>query len=205
VPWAEATMLEITLLGSGIVLMTMVAISALFLWLSDHRYSASLLLASTGGGLILNHFLKTGFGRERPQVFEWGEHVLSPSFPSGHAMSSVIAYGTVAYLAARLQEKHWARILTLFAAGLLIAVISVSRLYLGVHYPSDVAAGLLIGLAWAAFCMATLELIQLFGTRYRPTILEHEHPSPGHESTAEADPEPAKKSRRRKRSKARTE
>jgi undecaprenyl-diphosphatase len=111
-------------------------------------------------------------------VFEWGADVLTSSFPSGHAMSATIAYGTVAYLAARLQRKRLARWITLVIAGLLIALICASRLYLGVHYPSDVLAGVVMGLAWTAFCMATLEAIQVFGKRYRPAILEHEEPAP---------------------------
>jgi undecaprenyl-diphosphatase len=177
----RTAMLEITLLGTGLVLMTMVAISALFLWLSDHRFSAILLFIATWGGVAMNSILKSRFDRPRPQVFEWGTHVLTSSFPSGHAMAATIAYGTVAYLAARLQRARWARWLTLFVAALLILLICASRLYLGVHYPSDVLAGFVMGLAWTAFCMATLEAIQVFGKRYRPEILEHEEPAPASE------------------------
>ena len=177
-PVLEKVMFEITLLGTGIVVMTMVFISALFLWLSDHRFSALLLVIATWGGVVINSLLKNTFDRPRPQVFEWGAHVLTSSFPSGHAMSSTIAYGTVAYLAARLQRQRWARWLTFIIAGTLIVLISTSRLYLGVHYPSDVLAGSLMGLAWAGFCMAILEGIQVFGRRYRPRILEHEEPAP---------------------------
>ena len=188
-PMLEKVMFEITLLGTGIVVMTMVFISALFLWLSDHRFSALLLVIATWGGVVINSLLKNTFDRPRPQVFEWGTHVLTSSFPSGHAMSSTIAYGTVAYLAARLQRRRWARWLTILVAGTLILLIGVSRLYLGVHYPSDVLAGSVMGLAWAGFCMAILEGIQVFGGRYRPQILEHEEPAPDPDAP---DPEPPK-------------
>ena len=177
-PVLEKVMFEITLLGTGIVVMTIVFISALFLWLSDHRFSGMLLVIATWGGVLINALLKNTFDRPRPQVFEWGTHVLTSSFPSGHAMSSTIAYGTVAYLAARLQRHRWARWLTFIVAGILIVLISTSRLYLGVHYPSDVLAGSLMGLAWVGFCMAILEGIQVFGRRYRPRILDHEEPPP---------------------------
>jgi undecaprenyl-diphosphatase len=186
VPWIEHTLFEVTLLGTGLVLMTMVAVAATFLWLTDHRFSALLLLIATWGGVAINSLLKSSFNRPRPQVFEWGAQVLTSSFPSGHAMTATITYGTVAYLAARLQRRRLSRWITLIIAGLLIALICFSRLYLGVHYPSDVLAGMLMGLAWTAFCMATLEAIQVFGKRFRPQILEHEEPAP--ELGSEAPP-----------------
>jgi undecaprenyl-diphosphatase len=182
VPWVQHAMFEITLLGTGLVLMTMVAVAATFLWLTEHRFSALLLLIATWGGVAINSLLKSTFDRPRPQVFEWGAQVLTSSFPSGHAMTATITYGTVAYLAARLQRRRLSRWITMGIAGLMIVLICTSRLYLGVHYPSDVVAGALMGLAWTAFCMATLEGVQLFGRRFRPEILEHENPPPEPES-----------------------
>ena len=177
-PSLEPVMLEITFLGTGTVVMAIVAVAALFLWLTRHKYSAVLLLIATFGAIVLNNLLKVGFDRPRPRVFEWGSQALSSSFPSGHAMSAAAVYGTVAYLAARLQKRHAHRVLTLLVAGLLILMIAGTRLYLGVHYPSDVLAGIIIGLAWAAFCMATLEAIQVYARRREPAILEHEKPAP---------------------------
>ncbi len=178
VSWVQHVMFEVTLLGTGLVLMTMVLVAATFLWLTDHRFSALLLVIATWGGVAINSLLKASFARPRPQVFEWGAQVLTSSFPSGHAMTATISYGTVAYLAARLQRRRLSRWITLILAALLIILICVSRLYLGVHYPSDVVAGALMGLGWTAFCMATLEAIQVFGKRFRPAILDHEAPPP---------------------------
>ena len=177
-PTLEPIMLEITFLGTGTVVMAIVVVSALFLWLTKHRYSAILLLIATFGGILLNNLLKLSFGRPRPQLFDWGTHVVSWSFPSGHAMSAAVVYGTVAYLAARLQAKHAQRVITLLCAAALILMIGVTRLYLGVHYPSDVIAGIIIGLAWAAFCMATLEAIQVYARRRAPRVLSNEVPAP---------------------------
>lgn len=168
-PFADRAMLEITFLGTSLTVLVVVGVAALFLYLTQHRYSAWLLLAATAGGIILNNVLKLGFSRPRPTVLEWKAEVMTSSFPSGHAMSAAIVYGTVAYLAARLHKHTWARFLTLTLAAVMIALICLSRLYLGVHYPSDVLAGVLVGLAWAAFCMVTLEGIQKFGTR-RPQV-----------------------------------
>jgi undecaprenyl-diphosphatase len=174
----DAVMVEITALGTGVVVLMVVAIAALFLVLTNHKYSAILLLVSTAGGIILNGILKLGFNRPRPTIFLPVVHAVSSSFPSGHAMSAAIVYSTVAYLAARLHKSPWARWLVMTAAFLVIALISISRLYLGVHYPSDVIAGVAIGLAWAGFCMATLEAIQKFGIRHDPQILKNETPAP---------------------------
>jgi undecaprenyl-diphosphatase len=163
-------MVEITALGTGVVVMMIVAVAALFLVLTAHKYSAILLLASTFGGVILNAVLKLGFNRPRPTIVVPAIHAVSSSFPSGHAMSAAIVYTTVGYLAARLHKRAWARWLVMTVAFAVIALISFSRLYLGVHYPSDVFAGIVVGLAWAGFCMATLEAIQKFAIRRDPRI-----------------------------------
>jgi undecaprenyl-diphosphatase len=174
----QTAALEITSLGTGTVVGMIVLIAGLFLWLNSHKHSAILLMAATLGGLVLDNLMKSGFNRPRPHIFAWGTYAMSSSFPSGHAMSSAIVYGTVAYLAARLQQNVASRILTLTLAALIIFLICFSRLYLGVHYPSDVAAGVLIGLAWAAFCMAILEATQLYAKHNAPQMLKDEHPAP---------------------------
>ena len=145
IEWIERSLLEITALGTGLVVMMIVVISALFLIATQHRFSAFLLLVASAGGIVLNAVLKSSFDRPRPQLFEWLTVPSSSSFPSGHAMSSAIVYFTVAYLIARLEKRRWMRTLTIISSLLLVLLISVSRLYLGVHYPSDVAAGALLG------------------------------------------------------------
>lgn len=174
IEWIERSLLEITSLGTGLVVMVIVAISALFLVATQHRFSAFLLLVASGGGIVLNAILKSSFDRERPRLFDWLTEPSSSSFPSGHAMSSAIVYFTVAYLIARLERRRWMRALTITISLLLVLLISVSRLYLGVHYPSDVIAGVIIGLAWAGFCLAGLEAVRVFGLRFRPRVLEQE-------------------------------
>jgi undecaprenyl-diphosphatase len=176
VPWIGNIMVEVTTLGTGIVVAMIIAVSALFLWLYDYKNSSTLLLVTTIGGLLLNNVLKLGFDRPRPQFFDWGTHAMTSSFPSGHAMSAAIVYPTVAYLAARLQKSGWWRVVTMLVATFLVALISVSRVYLGVHYPTDVLAGVVVGLAWSAFCMTTLEVAQLYAKRNAPALVEGEHP-----------------------------
>ena len=184
VPWLSKAMVEVTLLGTGTVVAMIIAVSALFLWLYDYKQSATLLLVTTLGGLLLNSVLKAGFDRPRPQFFDWGTHAMTSSFPSGHAMSAAIVYPTVAYLATRLQKTHKARFLTMFVAAVLVVLISLSRVYLGVHYPSDVIAGVVVGLAWSAFCMTTLEVATLYTKRNAPALVEGEHPPHPHPGVA---------------------
>jgi undecaprenyl-diphosphatase len=90
-------------------------------------------------------------------------------------MSAAIVYTTVAYLATRLQKTRFGRLTTMGVGALIVLLICISRVYLGVHYPSDVIAGVTVGLAWAAFCMATLEVSQLYARRNAPALVEGEH------------------------------
>jgi len=196
-PLLDAVMLEITALGTGIVVLMIVAVAALFLILTRNKYPAILLLASTFGGLVLNAILKLGFDRPRPSVVVAAVHTFSSSFPSGHAMSAAVVYSTVAYLAARLLTQKWAGWLVMTAAMGLIAVIAYSRIYLGVHYPSDVVGGVAIGLAWAAFCMATLEAIQKFWLRRDPRVPAREDAPPSDPASSLRVPVPAGSSTRR--------
>jgi undecaprenyl-diphosphatase len=177
-PPLQGAMLEVTSLGTGVVVSMIVLVSGMFLWLNKHKHSAILLFVATGGGMVLDNLLKAGFNRARPQIFQWGTYAMSSSFPSGHAMSSVIVYGTVAYLAARLQRNVASRVLTLAFAAFMIVIICASRLYLGVHFPSDVLAGVIVGLAWAGFCMAMLEATQIYAKRNAPQLLKDEAPAP---------------------------
>lgn len=174
-------MTEMTYLATGTVVLMVVGVAALFLWHTEHKHSARLLVAAVAGNILLNGVLKLFFNRPRPSVFTWQVNAVSSSFPSGHAMSATVCYGTVAYLVARLQKHRWAKMLTLGSAALLILLICLTRLYLGVHYPSDVIAGIIVGVAWAGFCMAVLEA-SLALARYRaPKSVLEERRAP-HES-----------------------
>lgn len=178
IPWLERFMIEMTALGNWTVVGMVGAVAALFLTLTRHKHSAALLVVSTAGGVIINGALKAAFSRPRPDLFEWQTLATSSSFPSGHATAAALVYGTVAYLAARLHKRRWARFLTMFGALVFILLVSASRVYLGVHYPSDVLGGVISGLAWAAFCMATLEAIQHIAMRRAPEMLVDEQPAP---------------------------
>ena len=181
-PLITQLMIEMTYLGTGSVVVVVVGVAALFLWHTEHKHSARLLLAATIGNIVLNGVLKLVYHRARPTVFEWQTTAVSSSFPSGHAMSATVVYGTVAYLVMRLQKHHWAKMLTLGAAVLLILLVCLTRLYLGVHYPSDVIGGMIVGVAWAAFCMATLEASLVIARRRAPKEVLEERRAPNEAS-----------------------
>ena len=186
-PLLTRIMSEVTPLGTGLVVIVIVGVTAAFLWHTEHKHSARLLLAATAGSILLNNVLKLYFDRPRPEVFERLTHTASSSFPSGHAMSATVVYGTVGYLLARLQKHGWSRTITLLLAVLMIALICFTRLYLGVHYPSDVLAGIIVGLAWSGFCMATLEASLALARRRAPASVVQEAPAPK-EQAANARP-----------------
>lgn len=165
-PQFDVWALEVTSLGSGLVVAMTVAVSSVFLWVTRHRYSVALLWTALLGAGLITRTLKTIFDRPRPDVFPWQTaYVDHGSFPSGHATTSMVVYLTLAYLVGRLADTRRLRALTLLVAAVLIALIGLSRLYLGVHYPSDVIAGYAVGFAWATFCALGIEAVRYFRGR----------------------------------------
>ena len=156
-PWLDRSAIELTALGSTVVLWVIGLGLSVLLWnLGKHRYVAMIWLASTGS-LVLNQTLKAAFGRSRPDVFEWLVDVGHLSFPSGHAMNSMVFYTVAAYAIGHQVGPGPARTGTYAFAALLIAMIGFTRMYLGVHYPSDVLAGFAVGYAWAILCAIVTE------------------------------------------------
>ena len=142
-PALDAVMMAFSSAGSGLVLTLAVIAAALWAWHEGERRMAML---TAGAGLVVelaNAILKRGFERPRPDLFPLVPLPTSWSFPSGHAMGSMAIYGTIATLLVRLRPG-W-RPVVLPAAAALIALIGVSRVYLGVHWPTDVVAGWIAG------------------------------------------------------------
>ena len=151
----------ISFLGSTIFLTSVsVLIFLLFIWLRRYR-SAVLFAATMLGSSFLNYTLKIVFARTRPIPYFDLPLPESFSFPSGHALCSACFYGVLAWLFATRTESRPLRILVWIAAGIMIFLVGLSRIYLGVHYPSDVAAGYLAALFW------TLAVILVDATRER--------------------------------------
>jgi undecaprenyl-diphosphatase len=146
--YTSVTLTRVMLGGSPTVLFPSAAlIAALFWWRRLHRDTVVFLIATVGAGL-LNTALKLHFRRARPDV-PWAlvqEH--SFSFPSGHSVFAVVLYGILVYLTLRHLRHAWERAALIVGVVALISGIGLSRIYLGVHYPSDVAAGYFVGCTW---------------------------------------------------------
>ena len=161
----DHVMMEITSLGNFAVVLVMLLVVSAFLWLSKHKISVVLLALGVGGGFLANNVLKMFFDRDRPSVFEPVTEVMTNSFPSGHAMVSTIAYLSVAYLVGRLEPTPTMRRMTWALAAVIILLVSISRMYLGVHYPTDVIGGIIAGIAWLGFVIAGMHAVQYFAKR----------------------------------------
>ncbi len=147
--WFEEMMRDISGLGSVAILTFITLASALYLSLINKKGLALYLLAAVGTGAMFSSLLKAGFDRPRPDLVPHGTTVYSASFPSGHSLIAAIVYLTLAALLAESQPRYRLKIYFLSLAIVMTLLIGISRVYLGVHWPSDVVAGWLGGSAWA--------------------------------------------------------
>ena len=121
------------------------------------------MLIAVFGGLALNNFLKFVFARPRPDVVSHAPPVFTTSFPSGHATLSAITYLTIAALLARAYPSSILDLYFLLLGALLTVLIGLSRIYLGVHFPTDILGGWCIGAAWAIGCWVLMAWLQQGG------------------------------------------
>ena len=150
--WLPDVARDVTGLGGPAVL-TFVSVSiAFYLLVVRQCWAAALVVVSVGGGSLLSTALKLAFDRPRPDLVPHAVLVGSASFPSGHAMLAAVTYLTLGGLLMRVQSRLSAKIYVLSLALLLTVLIGISRIYLGVHWPTDVLAGWSGGAAWALFC-----------------------------------------------------
>ncbi|HSI39712.1 MAG TPA: phosphatase PAP2 family protein [Xanthobacteraceae bacterium] len=157
--WLEIAMRDITSLGSVAVLGLVTLAVIGFLVMDGRRGTALLVVVATAGGTALSSVLKLGFDRPRPDLVAHLVDVHTLSFPSGHAMLSAVTYLTLGALLARAQPRRRLKVYLLTVAVLLTVLIGLSRIYLGVHWPTDVLAGWCAGSAWALGCwLAALAL-----------------------------------------------
>jgi undecaprenyl-diphosphatase len=139
------------------------AVVASYLLVARKASTALFVIGATIGGAMLSTTLKSFFQRPRPDLVAHLVDVTSTSFPSGHAMNSAVVYLTLGALLARTQKDRRTRIFILSVAIALTLIIGTSRVYLGVHWPSDVLAGWAVGATWAALCSTLARMLQRRG------------------------------------------
>lgn len=166
--WVETSVMDISALGGFAVLALLVLLAVGYLLAIKRWGEALMLLVATLGGTAISEGLKVGFNRPRPDLVAHIVETTSMSFPSGHAMLSAVTYLTLGALIARTQSKRRLRGYVLGAAILVTLLIGASRVYLGVHWPTDVLAGWCLGAAWALLCWAVATWL----TRDRAPTLE---------------------------------
>lgn len=161
--WIEGTVRDFTALGSLAVLLLITLLAALYLLLRGRARAALFLIVAILGAWTLNSLLKLGFDRPRPDLIPHITRVSSASFPSGHAMTAAATYLTLGALLARLEQRFRVKLFLYSSAILITVIVGASRVYLGVHWPTDVLAGWAGGAAWAALCWLAAYFLQWRG------------------------------------------
>lgn len=164
-PVTNQIMLFFTTIGDMPVLTLLLGLIVVALWSKGRWIDAMGLIAAGAGAGLLNQLLKAFFQRVRPDLVPSPFHLTSYSFPSGHSMGSIACYGMLAFVLMRLLRRRTHRALVALAAALLVFCVGLSRVYFGVHYPTDVAGGFLAGGTWLAISIALAEAAEWHARR----------------------------------------
>ena len=151
---------DITALGGSFVLILVTAAVSLFLALNGKKHTAVFVCASIGSGMLASNLLKDSFERLRPQLVPHDTYAASYSFPSGHSMLSALTYLTLGAVLARSHASKLLKTYFLLGAVFLSGLIGITRVYLGVHWPTDVLAGWTAGSVWAVLCWLLARWLQ---------------------------------------------
>lgn len=160
--WLNEMMRDVTALGSTIVMLMVTLAVIAFLRLTEKRRAALWVFAAVMGGAVISTALKYAFNRPRPDIM-LDTAIYSASFPSGHAMMSAVVYLTLGALIARTQQDRLLRVYIIVFSVFLALIIGISRIYLGVHWPTDVLAGWALGAGWAMVCWTAMIWLQRGG------------------------------------------
>ena len=161
--WVEQVFVAITWLGNWYSVLAVAALVVGYLLATGRRATAALVGLTALGEALLNEVLKAIFERPRPDLVAHGVEVTTTSFPSGHAMAAAALYLTLGALLVRTQKQRAVKAAIMSAAVLMALAIGISRVYLGVHWPSDVIAGWLAGAGWALVCFEIARWLQRRG------------------------------------------
>ena len=161
--WVEELGRDITALGS-IGILTLVTLSVAGFLMLDGKYRASILIIATvSGGIIMSTLMKLSFDRPRPELVPHRAYVSTASFPSAHSAQAAVVYLTLGALLARVYRRRRLKAYVLLLAILVTFAVGVSRVYLGVHWPTDVLGGWTLGATWALLCWVVALWLQRRG------------------------------------------
>ena len=159
-PWLTVVMKGFTWIGSGFVVAPIALIGFIVLYFFLHyRQQAFLLIAVIAGSILFNSMLKNYFKRERPEIHRIMD-ANGFSFPSGHSMMAFSLYAIIAYIAWRNVKTTTSRVLLFLFAAFMIIMIGTSRIYLGVHYPSDIVGGFAASALWVTIAISVYAYFQ---------------------------------------------
>jgi undecaprenyl-diphosphatase len=161
-PWMLSVLLDVTAVGSSTVLWLVVLAVLGFLLLQTRFKVALFVFLTCVSGEFLNYAMKRSFNRPRPSVVPHLRDVFSTSFPSGHAMESAIVYLTLGAILMSVAVTRLTKLYIFVVALMLPMIVGISRIYLGVHYPTDVIGGWIIGFVWASVCWLAAHRFEAF-------------------------------------------
>ncbi|MCA9113511.1 MAG: phosphatase PAP2 family protein [Planctomycetaceae bacterium] len=179
--WLQEAGRDATALGGLGWLIFFIAVVAGYMWLDGRHRMMVFMLSASGSGLLLSLLLKRLFSRPRPGVVPHLSHVMTSSFPSGHSMLSAVVYLTLGSLLAAGAGRRSLKVYLITVAAAMTLLVGTSRVYLGVHYPTDVLAGWLAGTIWALLCWLLAHWLQRRGQ------VEQAEPDPDDPDSAAAD------------------
>lgn len=166
--WLQGMARDVTALGGYFCLIFFTLITTGYLWLDRKRHLSEFLIGSALSGFIVSMVLKSFFQRPRPDIVPHLEHVISSSFPSGHSMNAAVIYLTLGSIVATSVARKSLKAYAIAVGVSITMLVGVSRVFLGVHYPTDVLAGWMAGLIWAILCSFVARVLQQRGTVERP-------------------------------------
>ena len=166
--WLASMWTDLTSLGSSTVLTLVTLVCAGYLWMRRRVRTLVVLAIVVAGGVVLALGMKAFFDRPRPEYAANMSYVVTASFPSGHSMLSTVVYMSLAVMLARSSTEFRFRVYFISVGLVLTLLVGFSRVYLGVHYPTDVLAGWGCGLIWAALCWLVVHMLQKAGIIERP-------------------------------------
>lgn len=162
-PWFEDLARDVTGLGGFGVLGFLTLATAGVLWLSHTRRTVLYVLVAVAGGITLSSTAKAFFDRPHPDLVPHGTLVYTASFPSGHSLMAAVVYLTLAALVGRTFPQQWIQVYVVVLAVFITLAVGISRVYLGVHWPTDVLASWAAGAAWALTCAALADALSRRG------------------------------------------